>query len=114
MRDDSARETAFGKLTGNTATAVFTAESATLIRSITACENTGAATPTLSVEAYDGTNSYYKCRGTALGAGLFLDYDVEFTLPQGWSIRLTSSDASGKVDWTVSYDDPSASGRLRG
>lgn len=114
MNEDAiAKETAFGKLTGNTATAIYTASSATYVRSIVACENTGSATPTLSIEVYDGSNSYYRRRAVALTAGLEIQYLVPFMLPQGWSVRLTSGDAAGKIDWAITYDDPNAAGRGR-
>lgn len=111
MNSETAKETVFGKLTGNTVTAIYTASSATYIRSITAAENTGSATPTLAVEVYDRTNSYFRSRGVTLTAGTEAVFDTPFTLPQGWSIRLTSGDAAGKIDWTVTYDDLGATPR---
>jgi hypothetical protein len=104
----------FGKLTGNTATTIFTASGATRIQSITACENTGAATPTLSIETYDGTSvSYYKRRAVAMTAGTEIVFNEPFSINPGWQIRLTSGDAAGKVDWCITYDTPTAAGRLR-
>lgn len=103
----------FGKLTGNSATAIFTATGVATIQSILVCENTGAATPTLSIEVYDGTNSYYKRRTVALVAGVEVSYNIPFSINPGWSVRLTSSDAAGKVDWCITYDSPAAAGRLR-
>ena len=67
----SAALTEFAKLTGNTATAIYTASTgATRILSVTACENSGA-TPSLTLEAYDvsGTTSYYLRRVVALSVG---------------------------------------------
>lgn len=105
--------TEIAKLTGNTATAIYTADrGATRINSITACENSGA-TPSLTLEAYDGTSSYYIRRVVALVAGVQVVYSTPFTLPHNWSIRATSSNASGLIDVFVDYEDPSASGSPR-
>lgn len=104
--------TEVGRLTGNSATDVFTAEGATYIRDITVCENTGAATPTCSIARYDGTNTYIIRGAVALTAGVPYTYDVPFLLPPGWKIRITSGDAAGKVDWCVTYDPPAAA-RIR-
>ena len=43
---------------------------------------------------------------------VFAHHDVY--LPQGWAIRLTSSDASGKIDWSITYDAPSRAAAGRG
>lgn len=107
--------TAFNKLTGNTATAIYTAsEGSTLIRSIIACETNGA-TPTLTLEVYDvaNTTSYYLRKALALSAGTPYVFNEPFMLPANWSIRATSSDASGRIDVHVAYEDPSASGSPR-
>jgi hypothetical protein len=96
------------KLTGNTVTDVFTAVQATRVLSITCCENTGSATPNLTVEKYDGTNSYYIRKAVAMTAGTAFIYNEPFELPAGWKIRVTSSDASGKIDAHVSIINPSA------
>ena len=96
-----------GRLTGNTATPIFTATGATWIRSITATENNGG-TPTLSIEKYDGTNTYFIRRAVAMTAGGQVVYNEPFLLPAGWAIRLTSGDASGRIDWSITYDGPSA------
>jgi len=101
------------KLTTSSATAVYTADrGATRINSITACENSGA-TPSLTLEAYDGTSSYYIRRVVALSVGTQVVYSTPFTLPHNWSIRATSNNASGLIDVFVDYDDPSASGSPR-
>ena len=106
-----------GRLTGNTATVIFptgvaaSAVGATWIRAITATENSGG-TPTLSIEKYDGTNTYYIRRAVAMTAGTQVIYNEPFLLPTGWSIRLTSGDAAGRIDWSITYDGPSA-GKLR-
>lgn len=104
------RITEDGRLT-DTATTIFTAIGATWIHAITATENNGG-TPTLSIEKYDGTNTYYIRRAVAMVAGTQVIYDTGFLLPIGWAIRLTSNDASGHVDWSITYDAPAA-GKLR-
>ena len=100
-----------GRLTGNTATTIFTATGATWIRSITATERNGG-TPTLSIDKYDGTTAYMIRRAVAMVAGTQVIYNEPFLLPLGGLIRLTSNDASGNVDWSITYDGPSA-GKLR-
>lgn len=106
MIDDAiAKETVFGKLTGSSVTTIFTAPSATYIRSITAAENSGGAV-NLTIDIYDGTNAYHRRRAVSVAAGTEVVYNEPFMLPQGWLIRMTSADAAGKFDWTVTYDDP--------
>jgi hypothetical protein len=100
-----------GRLTANTATTIFTATGATWIRSITATERNGG-TPTLTIDKYDGTTAYHIRRAVAMTAGGQVVYNEPFLLPVGWLIRLTSNDASGNVDWSITYDCPSA-GKLR-
>jgi hypothetical protein len=96
-----------GKLSDSTVTTIFTAVGATWIHAITATENNGG-TPTLSIEKYTGSVSYYIRRAVAMAAGTQVVYDNGFLLPAGWSIRLTSNDAGGDVDWSITYDSPAA------
>lgn len=96
-----------GTLTGNSATTIFTATGATWIRSITACDNTTGG-PTVTIDKYDGSAAYVIQRAKAVP----LIFNEPFLLPVGWSIRMTSSDASGHIDWSITYDGPSA-GKLR-
>jgi len=96
-----------GTLTGNTATVVFTATGATYIRVITATDN-AAGGPTVTVDKYDGTSAYVMRRAAAVP----LTLDTPFLLPVGWKIRLTSSNASGLIDWSITYDPPAAA-RIR-
>lgn len=95
-----------GTLTGNTATVIFTAVGATYIRLITAIDN--AAAPTVTIDKYTGSVAYVMRRATAAP----LELDKPFLLPAGWSIRMTSSDAAGKIDWSITYDPPAAA-RIR-
>lgn len=102
--------TARSKLTGSTVTAVFTATSRTTILAIICAENNGG-TPNLTVEIYTGSVSYYLRKAVAMTAGTAFIFDDPFELPAGWSIRVTSSDASGHVDAHVSYINPVAARR---
>jgi hypothetical protein len=92
-----------GRLTGNTATTIFTATGATWIRSITASDN-AAGSPTVTIDKYDGTNA----RVIKLTAAVPLIFNEPFLLPLGWLIRMTSSNAGGLIDWSITYDGPSA------
>lgn len=96
-----------GTLTGNTATTIFTGTGATWIRSITACDN-AAGSPTVTIDKYDGSTAKIIKRV----ASVPLVFNEPFLLPVGWSIRMTSSNASGLIDWSITYDGPSA-GKLR-
>lgn len=96
-----------GALTGNTATTIFTATGATWIRSITACDN-AVGGPTVTIDKYDGSTARHIKRAVAVP----VIFNEPFLLPVGWSIRMTSSNASGLIDWSITYDGPSA-GKLR-
>lgn len=106
--------TEYGKLTGNTVTTIFTATQNTPIQSIVCCENNGG-TPNLTVEVYDvdNTTSYYKRKAVAMTAGSETIFNEPFTLPHSWAIRLTSSDASGRIDWSITYGGTPAAGSQR-
>lgn len=67
-------------------------------------ENTGAGTPNLTVEKYDGTTSIYLGSGgfaykaKAMTAGQSVEFVNGYLLNKGEFIRVTSSDALGKLD----------------
>lgn len=104
----------YGKITGNSATTIYTADKGTTrVRSIVCCENSGS-TPTLTLEINDGTNSYYKRKAVAMTAGTETIFNEPFYVPQGWTVKITSSDASGKIDWCLTYDAPSRAAAGRG
>ncbi len=106
----------YGSLTGNTNTTIFTAPGATRIRSLTVSENTGSATPALTIAIYNesGTLVYTKRKAVAFAtAGTELVYNEPFYLNPQWTLRLQSGDAAGKIDWALTYDNPAAAGRLR-
>jgi hypothetical protein len=96
-----------GTLADNAATSIFTATGATYIRVI-AAEKNAAGSHTVTVDKYNGSAA----KVVRFTAALPLTYDTPFLLPPGWSIRLTSSDASGKIDWSITYDPPAAA-RIR-
>lgn len=70
-------------------------------------ENSGS-TPNLTVELYDvaNTTSYYLVSGgvawvaKAVTAKQGIVFSEGYIVPQGWKLRVTSSDASGKFDVT--------------
>lgn len=114
---DGALQTLFTKLTGSSATEVYpksgdTNKSQTLIASIVCCMN-GAVTPNLTIAIDDGTNTYNLRRALAMTAGTAVIWDEPFTLPQNWTIKVTSSDASGQVDVLVNYLANVAAARMR-
>ena len=115
------RITEYGKITGSSATTIFTAQGSTNIKSIVVCENAGS-TPNLTIEVYDvaNTTSYYPgaTNGTAwkakaVTAGQAVTVNEAFTLPALWAIRITSSDVAGKFDWFVTYEMSAAAARGR-
>lgn len=66
-------------------------------------ENAGA-TPSLTLELYDGTTSYYLGSGgftwkaKALTAAQSVTFSEGIVVPIGWKLRATSSDAAGKFE----------------
>jgi hypothetical protein len=66
-------------------------------------ENAGS-TPNLTVELFDGTTSYYlgtggvEWRAKAMSAGQSVTFSDGYIVPNGWRLRITSSDAAGKMD----------------
>lgn len=66
-------------------------------------ENNGG-TPSLTVAVYDGTNTIYlgsggtTYRAKALTANQSVDFDKGYTLPLNGKLRITSSDAAGRLD----------------
>lgn len=95
------------KLTGATATVILTATKRTTILSVI-CAEIGGDTPNLTVELYDGSTSYYLRNALAMSANEVVVFDNEFVLPLGWSLRVTSSGASGEVDVLCNYLNPDA------
>jgi hypothetical protein len=80
------------KLTATTVTSLLLATKRTTVVSIIAAEVTGN-TPTLSLELYDGTTSYYLRFQAAMTANGIVTIDTPFVLNTGWSLRATARTA---------------------
>lgn len=100
-------QTEWTKLTGNTATAIFTAAKRTTIVAIAASENAGS-TPTLAIWRTNGATDYYLRSTLAVTARQRVLIDEVLVLDQGDILKAQSSDAAGKFDVTVTYLAPSA------
>lgn len=96
-----------GRITNNSVNVIFTATNATWVRSITVTDRAGGA-PTCIIEKYDGTNTYRLRAAIALPTGLQVVYNEPFLLPLGWTIRITSGNVGGDIDWSITYDGPPA------
>ena len=81
------------KLTVSTPVVLLAATKRTTIVSIIAAEITGN-TPTLSIELYDGTTSYYLRYQAAMTANGIVTIDTPFVLNAGWSLRATAGTAN--------------------
>lgn len=105
--------TAYTKLTGNTATTVLPGVKQTVTILSVECTETNGGTPNLTIDVYDtaNTTAYYKKNAQAMTAKQTVLYDEPFTIPNGWVLRVTSSDASGHVDVMVNYIPGDASRR---
>lgn len=106
----------YGRLADNALTPIFTSQGQTRVRTLQFGENTGAATPTLTVAVYNESGSlvYSKRKAVAFAsAGTEITYDVPFYLNPQWTVRVQSGDAAGKIDWCITYDAPAAAGRQR-
>lgn len=100
------------KITGSSATVIFTATKRTIITSIVITENFGS-TPNLTVDRYDTPNTtiYYLRNAQAVTAKQTIVFSEEMVLKPGWSIRVTSSDAAGKFDVMLTYLMPDATAK---
>lgn len=96
------------RLTGNTATTIYTATRPTTIISIGWSETAGG-THTLSIVRNDGTNDHILRGGAALTAYEHGVFDEVIRLKQGDTLKATSGDVAGKVDLRVTYLAPDAS-----
>jgi hypothetical protein len=103
------------KITGNTATAVFTATKRTVITSLVITENAGS-TPNLTVDRYDtaNTTAYFLRNALAVTAKQTVTFNEPMVLKSGWSLRITSSDAAGKFDGMLTYIFPDATAKGNG
>lgn len=90
------------KLTTTSATTIYDADkSSALLVSILAVEIAGA-TPTLTLDIYDGTNTYYLQNAVAMTAKQRLQVDILVPLKVGEKLRATAS-AANQVDIHVTY-----------
>jgi hypothetical protein len=89
------------KLTVTTPVVLLTATKRTTIVSIIAAEITGN-TPTLSIELYDGTTSYYLRFQAAMTANGIVTIDTPFVLNVGWSLRATAGTAN-RIDIILNH-----------
>jgi hypothetical protein len=101
------------RLTGNTATTVFTATGATSIASIICTPTSG--TPTCTIEIFNAAGSgIMKLRAAqATTAGTPLIFNEVFTLSPGQVIKVTSSSGSGDMDVMVTSGVATAAAALR-
>lgn len=114
---DGAFDTKDFKITGNTATAVYTATKRTVITGLSITENAGS-TPNLTVDRYDtaNTTAYYMRNALAVTAKETVTFEdhMPMVLHPGWSLRVTSSDAAGKFDGFLTYIFPDATAKNGG
>lgn len=99
--------TEWTKLTDNTVTAIFTAKKNTSIIGMTFKETNGG-TPTLTVAYDDGTTTFYFRNAEAVTVKQRITFDEVFVIRGGGSIKVTSNDASGHFDCSVTYLNPDA------
>lgn len=94
------------KLTTTDPTVLYLATKRTVIVSIVATEIAGSG-PTLTLELFDGTTSYYLQNALAMTAKQRLVFNEPFALQSGWSLRAEAS-AADQVDCIVTYLSPDA------
>lgn len=101
------------RLTGNTATIVFTATGATSIASIICTPTSG--TPNLTIEIFNAAGSSIMTlrKAVATTAGTPVIFNEVFTISPGQTIRVTSSAASGDMDVLVTRGLATAAAALR-
>lgn len=89
------------RLTGNTATTVYTANGAATIASIICTPTNG--TPTLTIEIYNeaGSSVMFLRKTVAMTAGTAFVFNEAFTLNPAETIKVTSSAAGGDMDVMV-------------
>lgn len=95
------------KVTANTAKVIVdaTVEGPKRVSWFDVSENNGS-TPTVTVEIWDGTTSFYLGSGSftwvakAVTAKQSVRFDQGYVIPLGSQLRVTSNDASGRLDVT--------------
>jgi hypothetical protein len=101
------------RLTGNTATVVYTAVGRAAIASIVCVPTSG--TPNLTIEIYNAAGSSIMTlrKAVATTAGTAFIWNEVFTLNPSQTIRVTSSAAGGDMDVMVSRAAGVAAADLR-
>lgn len=94
------------KLTVATPVTLYAASKRTVIVSIIATEIAGSG-PTLTLELWDGTTSYYLRNALALTAKQSLVFNEPFAIQSGWELRATAGTAN-QIDCLVTYMSPDA------
>jgi hypothetical protein len=93
-------------LTTSAATTVLgPAKSNTIVLSVVCCE-TGGATPNLTIAKTNGVRTIHYRNAKAMTARETVVFETPIFLRAGWSLKVTSSNASGLVDVDVTYLDP--------
>ena len=100
-------QTEWTRITGNTATTIFTAAKRTTIVAIAASETSGSI-PTLAIWRTKSATDYYLRSALAVTARQRVLIDEVLVLDQGDVLKAQSNDAAGKFDVTVTYLAPSA------
>lgn len=90
-------------LSGTSATAIVTASTTTgaLTVEYIRCAEVAGATPTLTIDIYDGSTAY-KIRVKAMTAGEVYIDNAPILLEPGWSLRVTAG-AANQVHATALY-----------
>ena len=93
-------------LTDNTATTILGPVASNTIVLSVVCTETGGATPNLSIFKTNGVRTIYYRNAKAMTARETVVFETPIFLRVGWSLKVTSSNASGLVDVDLTYLDP--------
>jgi hypothetical protein len=96
------------KLTATTATVLYggSGTKRTVIVSVIAVEVAGA-TPTLTLDLFDGTTAYRLRNALAMTARQTFIFNEPIVLPVNWSLRATAS-AADQIECFVTFMSPDA------
>lgn len=100
--------TAYGRLTNNTLTSLFTATKRTTITSIAFTETNGGTQALSIARTAAGGGDYFIRKAQAVTAKQRVLVDEVFVLNPGDEIKGQSSDASGYFDVMITYLAPDA------
>ncbi len=101
------------RLTGNTATTVFTAGGVTSIASIIVTPTSGTPNLTIAIHNAAGTSIMVLRNAVAMTAGTAFIFNEVITLGIGYTIKVTSSAAGGDMDVLVTATPGVAASNLR-